>query len=986
MAGDAVPAAWNETYVAYPADLLLVDLVQAQVDRTPDAVALQFDDLELSFRELNRRANQLANRLRSLEIGPDVLVGVLAERSFEMVIALLAVLKAGGAYVPLDPSYPTARLEFMLTDCAAPILLAQERLLEKIPENPCTTVLLDADGDWHSESDSPPDRVATPDHLAYMIYTSGSTGPPKGALNSHRAIVNRLLWMQDRYSLTEADAVIQKTPFCFDVSGWEFFWPLISGARLVIARPDGHKDPSYLAQLIAQEGVTVCHFVPSMLQAFLSAPDVASSCQSLRHVICSGEALTHPLQERFFGLIDAELHNLYGPTEAAIDVTHWTCQRDSDEAVVPIGRPVANTQMHVVDEAGQAVAVGEQGELWIGGTQVARGYLNRDELTRDRFVPDPFSKHPEARVYRTGDFARWRVDGNLEFLGRIDHQVKILGVRIELGEIESALESHSGVAQSAVVAREDVPGELRLVAYVAPSGDEAPSVGGLLSFLAGILPDAMIPALFVSVDAMPLTESGKVDRKALPAPSRDRPTLPQAYVAPRSPLERSIGKIWSELLQIDGIGVRDRFFDLGGDSLLAARFIRRMEKDLTENIYIVSIFDAPTIAEYARFLERDYADSVQRSFGLGGKPSRRRSAGSDAPIDSAAIDLMRTRIPLLNASPPSEPDPSPNPPAVFVLAPPRSGTTLLRVMLAGHPELFAAAELQLLGFHTLAERDAAFQGKFRLWREGTLRALMELRGLNADAAETTMLDYQAKGFTTKQFYGVLQEWIGERRLVDKSPSYVLDPAALEKAERDFKEPYYIHLVRHPLAMIQSFERYHMEQVLFVEPHNFSSRQLAELVWLISHQNTLRFLEHVPDSRQIRIRYEDLVTDPETSLRACCSKLDIPFHPDLLDPYKNIDQKMVDGVHAVSAPMGDTRLLTHGKIDPSLAEAWKGTQHSALSEPTMSIAEHFGYARSDMPAENAPPVRATPRTRSRAGLSRARQSRTKHREDRGSQGK
>ena len=974
-AGSAIPAAWNETRADYPSgDRILVDLLRAQSARTPDAVALRFEGDDLSFRELDLRSNRLAHHLRKHGVGRDVLVGVVAERSFEMVVALHAVLKAGGAYVPMDPGYPRSRLAYMVENSNAPVLLSQERLLSLLPETDGRTVLLDEGADWETESDAPLDLDTTPDDLAYVIYTSGSTGRPKGAMNTHRAIVNRLLWMQDRYGLGPDDTVVQKTPFSFDVSGWEFFWPALVGASLVIARPDGHKDPSYLAQLFERERVSVCHFVPSMLQTFLEEPALRERCASLRHVICSGEALTRPLQDRFFASIDASLHNLYGPTEAAIDVTHWTCRPDWDEPVVPIGEPVANTRIHVVDESGAPVPVGENGELWIAGVQVGRGYLARDDLTEQSFIPDKFSG--EGRIYRTGDLARWREDGSLEFLGRIDHQVKLHGVRIELGEIESALELHPLVQQAVVLAREDAPGQQRLVAYVVPAGNEPVHLDGLRPALREMLPEAMMPAVLVSLDEMPLTESGKVDRKRLPAPSRERPSLEQPYVAPRTPLERAIETLWSEFLQIDDIGTRDRFFDLGGNSLLAARFIRRMERELGENIYIVSIFDAPTIGEYAAFLERDYAAAVERRYGVAGGARPRRAA----PLDDAAVERMRAAIPVLGATAPAEPDPSPNPRAIFVLAPPRSGTTLLRVMLAGHPDLFAAAELQLLGFHTLAERSQAFQGKFSLWREGTLRCLMELHDCDASAAEKRMEEFEARGFTTKQLYAELQAAIGDRTLVDKSPSYVLDPAALEKAERDFAEPLYIHLTRHPAAMVQSFERYHMEQVLFLEPHDFAPRQLAELVWRISHENTVRFLEGVPSERRVRIRYEDLVTDPESTLRTCCESLRLAFHPDLVDPYKDMEKKMVDGIHAVSAPMGDTRLLQHGRIDPSLADAWKQADDVDLGGATWSIAESLGYERPD---SGPSPGTRRERGRGREALGRARQMRIRRRERRGS---
>jgi amino acid adenylation domain-containing protein len=460
-------SSWNDTRVNYPQQHLLHQLIQEQVQRSPDAEAVRFEDRCLSYQQLDRRAALLASRLTDLGVGPDVPVGVCMERSVELVIALLGVLKAGGTYVPLDPDYPSERLDFMLKDAAPTVLLTQSHLASRLPNYAGHTLCLDLG--WGTDADTVaapilPERVLTPEHLAYIIYTSGSTGRPKGAMNTHRGICNRLLWMQQQYHLGPDDTVLQKTPYSFDVSVWEFFWPLLTGARLVLARPGGHKDPTYLTNLIHDERVTVCHFVPSMLRAFLSEPELEERCVCLREVICSGEALPYELQQRFFGRLSSRLHNLYGPTEAAVDVTYWPCRRDDARRLVPIGRPVANTQMHVLDKQGHAVPVGVSGELYIGGVQLARGYLNREELTAERFI-----HHVElGRLYRTGDVGRWLSDGVLEYLGRTDHQVKLRGFRIELGEVEAALAEHSAVRESVAVVREDAPGDQRLAAYVVP--------------------------------------------------------------------------------------------------------------------------------------------------------------------------------------------------------------------------------------------------------------------------------------------------------------------------------------------------------------------------------------------------------------------------------------------------------------------------------------------------------------------------------------
>ncbi len=459
---------WNDTRVEYPTDVPLHKFVEEQVEKTPESVALIYKSERLTYRQLNSRANQLAHHLKKLGVGADVLVAVCMERSLELVTALLAILKAGGAYVPLDPEYPKERLETMLRDAAPPVVLSQAHLHDRLPNGAPRVLCLDRD--WplvESEGSDNLPAVVSGKNLAYAIYTSGSTGTPKGVPNVHEGIVNRLLWMQDMYKLTGKDRVLQKTPFSFDVSVWEFFWPLMTGATLVVARPGGHRDPTYLVNLIAEEGITALHFVPSMLSIFLEATGL-ERCRTLRQVFASGEALPFELQERFFERLGAELHNLYGPTEAAVDVTYWACGPNRQQASVPIGRPIANTQIYILDMQLQPVPIGVPGELHIGGVGLARGYLNRPDLTEQKFIADPFSQQAGARLYKTGDLARFLADGSIEYLGRIDHQVKLRGFRIELGEVEAVLAQCPGVSQTVVVVREDNPGGKQLVAYVVP--------------------------------------------------------------------------------------------------------------------------------------------------------------------------------------------------------------------------------------------------------------------------------------------------------------------------------------------------------------------------------------------------------------------------------------------------------------------------------------------------------------------------------------
>ncbi|MFG6829452.1 amino acid adenylation domain-containing protein [Burkholderia pseudomallei] len=604
--------AWNATERDYPIEQCIHQLFEAQVDRKPEAIALTFDGQRLSYAELNARANRLAHYLQARGVGPDRLVALCAERGIEMVVGLLAILKAGGAYVPLDPSHPPERLRRMLDDTNPVAVLVDDigadalASFESHVAARSPRVHLSRDiAQWRAcnPANPPTPRERAARRLAYVIYTSGSSGEPKGVMNEHRGVVNRLWWMQQTYALDERDAVLQKTPFSFDVSVWEFFWPLMSGARLVIAKPEGHKDPAYLSELIDRERVTTLHFVPSMLQAFLEDEGAARGCGSVKRVMCSGEALPPSLVKRFYRCLpDARLHNLYGPTEAAVDVTAWACDAEEGGASVPIGRPIANTRIYILDGYGQPVPRGVAGELYIGGVQVARGYLNRPELTRERFVDDPFVAG--GRLYKTGDLARWRTDGSLEYLGRNDFQVKIRGFRIELGEIEAQLAKVAGVRETVVLARDSgsPAGEKRLVAYYTGNAD----VAALREQATRHLPAYMVPSAYVRLDAWPLTPNGKLDRRALPAPADDAYARAE-YEAPQGAKEEALAAIWKDLLPVERISRHDNFFELGGHSLLVIGLSEKLRAaGLHADVRVV--YRASTLADLAAHLGTDNQD------------------------------------------------------------------------------------------------------------------------------------------------------------------------------------------------------------------------------------------------------------------------------------------------------------------------------------------------------------------------------------------
>ncbi|MDX2093740.1 MAG: amino acid adenylation domain-containing protein [Kofleriaceae bacterium] len=586
---------WNATERDYPQDLCLHEMFEAQVDRTPAAVAVEFEGSQLTYAELDRRANQVAHHLRAVGVGPGVLVGIFVERSLDMVVALYGVLKAGAAYVPLDPSYPRERLAFTIDDAAMPVLLTQARVVDLLPDHGARVVRLDAD--WAEVAQASTERLgrtARPSDRAYVIFTSGSTGRPKGVMVPHRAVVNFLCAMQRAPGIAPTDTLLAVTTLSFDIAGLELYLPLVAGAKVVIASRETARDGQLLAAQIEACGATVMQATPATWR-MLVASDWRAPAR-LR-VLCGGEAMPAELAASL--LADAaSVWNLYGPTETTI----WsTCAKLEPGAPITIGRAIDNTKLYVLDAERRPVPVGVAGELYIGGHGVALGYHNRPELTAERFMPDPFATEPDARMYRTGDLVRWGADGTLAYLGRGDAQIKLRGFRIELGEIEAVLAAHASVREVVVLAREDSPGDKRLVAYVV-GRDGVPEVAALRTHASASLPEYMVPAAFVVLETMPLTPNGKVDRKALPAP--DLGALSQrAYVAPWTPTEIALSEIWCHVLGTDRVGVRHDFFELGGHSLLAVQAVTRVRERLGVRLPLAALFQARTIEALARVVD-----------------------------------------------------------------------------------------------------------------------------------------------------------------------------------------------------------------------------------------------------------------------------------------------------------------------------------------------------------------------------------------------
>lgn len=959
---------WNNTLVDYPRDKCIHQLFEAQVELTPDAVAVVFEDKQLTYSQLNARANQLARYLQKLGVKPDVLVGICVDRSPEMIVGLLGILKAGGAYVPLDPTYPKERLSFMLSDSQVQVLLTQQKFVEEFSESWVKTVCLDTH--WESisrQSQENPTKDVTAENLAYVIYTSGSTGTPKGVAVPHRA-VNRLVCNTNYVQLEASDLIAQASNASFDAATFEIWGSLLHGARLVVIPQNVVLSPQHFAACIREQKISVLFLTTALFNQLASI--VPQAFKDLRYLLFGGETVdTKSVKAVLRNGVPQQLLHIYGPTESTTFSCWYQVQDVAEGATnLPIGRPISNTQIYILDLKLQPVPIGNPGELYIGGDGLARDYLNRPDLTEEKFIPNPFGN---SKLYKTGDLARYLPDGNIEFLGRVDNQVKIRGFRIELGEIEVVVTAYPAVRQAVVLAREDAPGDKRLVAYIVPTLQESPPqeqsqegqlqaeqilpqsdsleklVPLLRSYVKARLPEYMVPSAFVVLEAFPVTPNGKVDRRALPAPLPTRTTL-ETFVPPRTPVEEILANIWTKILQVQPIGIHDNFFELGGNSIKAMRLINELQaqSQISQILHPTALFEAPTIAQFVAYLNEHYPE-------FAGKASSSKLSSttwSNQKIEVAQIERMRHFLHrhLSGLSPNQEPQTKKNKPAIFILSPPRSGSTLIRVILGGHPQLFAPPELHLLSFNTLEERKATFFERIQFMGEGLIRALMEIKGYSLQEAQSLMQELEDKKLTTKQFYDLMQQWLPGKTLVDKSPPYAFNPEVLKRAEIYFENPLYVHLLRHPYGTIRSMEEAKLDLLLSAQLKDeisLSAKEKAELIWLITHQNIREFLEHIPAHRQYQVKFEDLVKQPHATVEGLCQFLGLSFAPEMLQIYEDKKQRMTDGIHSVSRMLGDIKFHTHKEISAQAAELWKQDyQVDFLGEQTWQLAESFGYER------------------------------------------
>lgn len=606
---------WVEAWDSISSTTLLHQLFEMQAEHSPESIAIRVDEQCLSYRHVNEQANRVAYYLHQQGVVADTVVGLFIDRSATMVIAMLGILKAGGAYLPLDPDYPSDRTASILAESGVSLVVSCSHLTENLPHQNINVICLDREQDKIGrQRHTNPNFPITVDHLAYVIYTSGSTGTPKGVMIPHTGICNQLFWRQTTFPLAPSDRVLQNISFSFDPSVWQIFWPLSCGAQIVLPKPGGQRDIAYLAELITREQVTILALVPSVLKVFLAQTKDAQGTP-LRHVFCGGEALPTTLQNLFINKFGAatQLHNVYGPTEASIDATYWTCQLGLETAIAPIGRPIANAEAYILDEHLQPVATGDSGELYLGGQGLARGYLRRPDLTAARFIPHPYSSDPQTRLYKTGDLVRCRPDGNLEFLGRLDSQVKVRGFRIELQEIEVALIQHRSVAECVVLVAQADTENPYLAAYIVTANSHRPTAQELASFLRDKLPEYMVPAHFVFLEELPLNANGKIDKKKLPEPNLNHQTFEHDVIQPRNETELKLTQIWRQDLQLELIGVTDSFFELGGNSLLAASMLIEVENVFGRAVSLGSFFQMPTIEALANALQEKLEDNSRQS-------------------------------------------------------------------------------------------------------------------------------------------------------------------------------------------------------------------------------------------------------------------------------------------------------------------------------------------------------------------------------------
>jgi amino acid adenylation domain-containing protein len=892
----------------------IVDRFDKIVKRHGTCVALRFEDQVLTYDEMSDKVNRLYGRIRQFIGQNGDPVAVFLPRSADLVIGIMAILKAGGSYVPLDPDSSSERIGRILEDCGASAVLtnADSGFIPIIPREIENIDLTTDSSDVFESLD--PVRVKSSD-LAYIIYTSGSTGKPKGVQVNHGNVLRLIDATDSFYSFGSYDHWTLFHSPAFDFSVWEIFGSLLTGGTLSVIPWEVTRDPAKFYRFVSENEVTVLNQTPSAFRGFDHEDERSPMPLRLRWVIFGGESLDFSALKAWVGRHGSQTPkfvNMYGITETTVHTTVRPISSDDLDRPLKsrIGVPLDDLGVAIVNSSMNPVMPGAVGEIIVWGGGVTQGYLNRPELNASKFpLAATFSGLSaldiKGRIYRSGDLGRWARDRDLEYCGRVDDQIKLHGYRIEPGEIESALNSHPNIIQSLVMIwkdEHDLPG---LIAYIRMEKDQQLFSDEIRTYLGSKLPKYMCPSWFVQVNRFPLTINGKIDRKNLPSPTNDVIPIKRVRIdgSHEDDLLVTIRSVWEEILGISHIKEVDDFFELGGDSIRAALAVNRLQESLGQVLYVAGVFEHSVLDDYVGYIQRQYRSEF----------SSHKVVERDFEKFEKIIDQSVNRFGVSGQK---------NPAAMFVLSPPRSGSTLLRVLLGGHPKIFSPPELELLRFRTLKTRTSGFSQATAFYLEGLVRALMELRNWSADEALDWVKHAEELDTSTQDVFRELQQFCDGKLLVDKTPSYALENETLERIENSFDSPFYIHLYRHPCGMINSFKKAHLDQIFFRHDHGLSPSQLAEVIWTISHQNILHQLSGIPQSRQVCISFEQLVRNPEFELRKVCRMVGVDFKREMLDLYRDSKSRMTDGLRAESRMIGDVRFHEHRQIDASIADSWK----------------------------------------------------------------
>ena len=945
------------------------------VARFPNRLALKSPGYELTYRELNGLANQVAHKLlKALPDEPQPIV-LCCQHDVPALVAALGILKAGKFYIFLDPQHPIALNQQMIAAIKPAYILADQAtmaLAEQLAPPEITIGNIEAI-DRQQRSSTDPTQPIAPSALAYITFTSGSTGQPKGVMEDHQDVLHYTGIFTNCFHFCPEDRVLAVNRVS-SAGAWVAIYPALLNGASVFFLDVQQAGTGAFAQYMAQEQITAIGITVSLFRELMPVLPPKAQLQHLRMIGLGGETIR---------VDDIKLYHKFCPDHTILrfafgaSEAHGTSCYYLDKqsplpiGPVPVGYPTGDAEFMILDEQGVAVADGEMGEIAVRRTYLTAGYWSNPSLTAARYSAT--STAETKRMYRFGDRGYKQPDGCLVYMGRIDNQVKIRGQFVDLNRLEDLLSGLDSVAQAAVAVHQAEQNNSYLVAYVKLQPHSQATITSLYQQLANRLPSHMLPRAIVLLDQFPIAVSGKIDRRALPKPDMRRPALAAPYAPPRTALEQYLVALWQEVLNVTPIGIDDNFLELGGDSLRAMLLMNRLYGLSGSFIYVHILFEAPTIAAFSEILMLHYPAIAQQ---IAGKPEhteldgQQRQPPSAYKLNQAVVQQIRTWLTVRQQQPAylsSNPE-TKNPPAVFVLSPPRSGSTLLRVLLAGHPQLFAPPELSLLGFHTLQERHTALNEPGAGLLMGAIRAIMAARHCDVETAEAIMAQMEAANLTTQAFYQQLQAWIQPRCLVDKTPTYAYLLETLRQAEQKFDQPRYIHLVRHPFGMINSYVKNKsalgfLAHLRYLAPNgdlpslfqqsSFTPEVVGEAIWLITQENIRTFLADIPYQRQLVIHYEALVHQPKLVLTQICAFLGLELDPAMLEPYAEQTIRMTDGVNASNMMVGDFKFHQHSTIESSVAEQWKKAYSTDfLSDRTWEIAECLGYRRADLPAAMA----------------------------------